>query len=436
MLASVVPDHFFSNGFDTMSRFLFKKGQYLMQADLAPRSVLMLGTFGMRPKATMRSRALALARTMSPRFAFSLVTTPWDNRADAGKRWSEEGIDVVNTKAVRPALFPFAVREMISEFDRRSPDLIHLFKPKGFGDLAARRLKSRVPIVVDMDDWEGNGGWNDIGGYSRMQRALFDWQERTWPRMADAITVASRALEQRAVSLGADPNDVFYIPNGLTSTRVEELAAGCTSREATRTRLGLHERRIVLLYTRFVEFDPRLLVEVISRVRVDVNNATLVIVGASPDGQPERILHAEALAAGVATSIRLLGWVEPQDIPGFLAAGDVAIHPFEDTTVNRSKCSVKLLELMAAGLPVVTNRVGENAQMIEHERSGVLANPGDAAAMAAAVVDLLRNPGHAGILAVGARERVESTYLWDQLAPQVETAYHSATAHRLARSRP
>ncbi len=390
------------------------------------RSVMMLGTFGLRPKATLRSRALAIASTLVEEWSFQLVTTPWDHPSDSGKRWVEDGIPVVNTHFTRPALFPLAVTEMIAETRRMRPSLVHLFKPKGFGDLAARWLAKSTPVVVDMDDWEGDGGWNEIGGYGRLQRRVFDWQERTWPRRARAVTVASRELERRAIELGAPRESVFYVPNGLTRRRFQELEAGPIDAESTRQRLNLSSKRVVLLYTRFVEFEPAIVVRVMSRVRTEVPEAILLIVGASAGGDAEREIQFQSSRSGQGDSIVFAGWAAAHDIPGLLAAGDVAIHPFDDNLVNRSKCSVKLLELMASGRPIVTSPVGENAQMIEHGSSGLLTAAGDADAMASQVVELLRNPDLATSIGATSRERVERHYLWDRLAVRVAKSYEHA----------
>lgn len=190
------------------------------------RRVLMLGTFGLRPKATLRARALALAQTLSAgAWSFNLITTPWDCPEDASKHWCENGIPVRNTRSIHPIAFPRATLETVRQARAIQPDLVHLFKPKGFGDFSARWLRGRLPVVVDMDDWEGDGGWNEIGGYSRLQRRLFDWQERTWPRRAAALTVASHELERRAFDLGASRDRVHYVPNGLTSERFALLAS-------------------------------------------------------------------------------------------------------------------------------------------------------------------------------------------------------------------
>ena len=83
------------------------------------------------------------------------------------------------------------------------PDVIHVFKPKGYSGLAGLVLSAlRRPWVLDTDDWEGRGGWNARNPYPAPQRALFQWQETTLPRLAGAVTVASRTLQTQVWGLG------------------------------------------------------------------------------------------------------------------------------------------------------------------------------------------------------------------------------------------
>ncbi|HEX7102068.1 MAG TPA: glycosyltransferase family 4 protein [Nitrolancea sp.] len=394
------------------------------------RRVLMLGTFGLRPKATLRARALAMARSLpADAWTFNLITTPWDCRDDAGKRWCEYGVSIHNTRTISPTAAPLVTLETMREVRKLRPDIIHLFKPKGFGDISARALRQKLPVVVDMDDWEGDGGWNEIGGYSGIQRRLFDWQERTWPRQAAALTVASRELERRALDLGANRQRVHYVPNGLTRARCSQLAS-----LKRRPRGEVDRPPTILLYTRFVEFEPEFIVRVLVDVRKAIPDAIVRIAGASADGRAEIVLRESARDAGVAGAIDLRGWVGPDDIPELAAVCDLAIHPFDDSLVNRSKCSVKLLELMATGIPIVTTAVGENASFIEDGASGRLTPPGEPSAMANAIVELMRHPAHAELLGRAAHERVNAHYLWEQLAPRVAAAYRQALDERANRS--
>jgi glycosyltransferase involved in cell wall biosynthesis len=397
------------------------------------RRVMMLGTFGLRPKATLRSRAIAIAHALEAQWSFRLMTTPWDHPSDAGRFFIESGVPVLNTKSTRPILFPLAAAEMFRETNRFRPTLLHLFKPKGIGDVAARWLSKTNPVVVDMDDWEGDGGWNEIGEYGPLQRRIFDWQERTWPRAADAITVASRELERRAITLGARPESVRYVPNGLSRERFNALAIPADETTSCRARYCLRDRRVILLYTRFVEFDPLFAVRVLARVRAEIDDAVLFVVGASATGHAERSIRDAMAGSDLKDSIIFAGFVEPNEISALISMGDVAIHPFEDNLVNRSKCSVKLLELMASGRAIVSNPVGQNSEMIVDDATGYLSPTGDAEAMADRVIALLRDNETARAIGTAARARVEGYYLWDHLADRVSDAYERAVS--VARTR-
>ena len=124
------------------------------------------------------------------------------------------------------------------------------------------------------------------------------------------------------------------------------------------------------------------------------------------------------------------GWVEPHAIPALLATADVALVPMDDTLINRARSSAKLLELMAAGLPIVAGRVGQVIEYIEDGRSGLLVVPGDPAALARATLALLSDPALRERLGQGARARVAQHYTWDYLAQTAESAYQLARRRR------
>jgi len=116
------------------------------------------------------------------------------------------------------------------------------------------------------------------------------------------------------------------------------------------------------------------------------------------------------------------GWVEYKDLADYFAASDVAIYPYDDTLINRTKCSAKLIELLAAGLPVVADRVGQNREYIKDGVSGILvANRMDS--YADAVVRLLSDAELRSRLGAAAQRSVRSDYNWGRLAAVAERAY-------------
>jgi glycosyltransferase involved in cell wall biosynthesis len=82
-----------------------------------------------------------------------------------------------------------------------------------------------------------------------------------------------------------------------------------------------------------------------------------------------------------------------------------------------------VLEYMDAGLPVVATRVGGLSDLIEHGRHGLLVEPGDAGALAAAIDTLLRNPQRARELGALGRERRRAEFSIDQTVRTLEGMY-------------
>ena len=380
--------------------------------------VVMLAPFGIRPKGTLLARMLPLAQALTRRgHLVSIIAPPVHNPEDAGTCHLYGAVPVIHTPWPRTP-GPVAVVEQSFALLRSAlaagPDLLHLFKPKGYGGLAALGAPVvRIPLVVDTDDWEGPGGWNDQLDYPGYARRLFAWQERDLPRRAAAVTVASRTLESLVWAMGVDPGRVFYLPNGvdLVSDGLRPMAA----RE---------ESPPLLLYTRFWEFSLSEIGTLLAAIHRARPAARLMVVGRGEHGEEQQLL-ALAERDGFRSLLDYRGWLEPAHIPTTLAEAAIALVPARDTLINRARCSAKLLELMAAGLAIVASDVGEARTFIEHEVSGLLIAPGDPAAFAAAAVQLLDDGALRRRLVRGAQAAV-AHFHWERLATVAETAYVTA----------
>jgi glycosyltransferase involved in cell wall biosynthesis len=300
---------------------------------------------------------------------------------------------------------------------------VHCFKPKGYSGVAAwilwnlRRLGlTRSRLVVDEDDWEGPGGWNDLEPYPPLLRATFAWQERWGLCHNDGITVASRTLQTLAWSLGVPPDRVCYLPNGAHDPQTGDGAA-------VRTRFGLEAGPIILLYTRFFEYDVARAIDVFRAVLAEIPGARLLVVGRGLFQRQDARFDQLVAQAGLADSVVRAGWVPEAELPGFFRAADVAIYPFDDTLVNRAKCAVKLVDLLAAGVAVVADAVGQNGEYIVPNGSGLLVPPGDVGAMASATVRLLRDAARRQALGQAAMQRIHEHFGWPRLASDLEAFY-------------
>lgn len=97
-----------------------------------------------------------------------------------------------------------------------------------------------------------------------------------------------------------------------------------------------------------------------------------------------------------------------------LAASHIGIAPMRDDDWSRGKCALKVLQCMAAGLPVVSSKAGANAEAIRDGEDGYLvSSPGEWAArieMLAGDADLRRRLGEAGRRRAAADYSVEAVF--------------------------
>lgn len=139
------------------------------------------------------------------------------------------------------------------------------------------------------------------------------------------------------------------------------------------------------------------LVRALVRVRQDVPNAELHLVGGGNDGEGER-LRALAHSLGIAHAVTLTGMLP--DVASELENARVVALPSSCEGVPTA-----LLEGMAAGRPVVATAVGHIASIVDHGREGFLVSAGDVQALGDRLTQLLLEPQLAAAMGQAARHR-------------------------------
>ena len=116
-----------------------------------------------------------------------------------------------------------------------------------------------------------------------------------------------------------------------------------------------------------------------------------------------------------------MGWVALADLPATLAAADVGLYLMDDTLLNRAKCPVKLADMLAAGVPVVAEGVGQVTEYVRDGRTGAVCATADVAGLVGASVALLRAGEQEQREA--ARADMRERFGWERLARRMDVAY-------------
>lgn len=270
-----------------------------------------------------------------------------------------------------------AVRPLLRRLQREGrADIldVHFGFPDGYaGHLLARW--SGLPYLITLRGKEERLRHTPAIG-SRMARAL---------SQADRVIAVSAALRQVGVELGAREADAHLIGNGIDLDKFQPIPQA-----EARQRLGIPPDASVLVsvgglverkgFHRVIECLPQLLND-------HPRLVLLVVGGAGPEGDFSPRLHELTRELGLQAQVRFLGALPPQELHVPLSAADL----FVLATRYEGWANV-LLEAMACGLPVVTTRVGGNAEVVCRPELGLLVPFGELQALAAAIDESLRRP--------------------------------------------
>ena len=237
-------------------------------------------------------------------------------------------------------------------------------------------------------------------------------------RRAMCVTACSEDLRTRSVSLGLDDARTTVIPYGVDLERYGR-GQGWQMRE----RLHLPQNAPVIgalgRLVRKKGFEH--LVDAMGLLARSRPQPVCVIAG---DGDLAGELRARAERLGLGGRIVFTGQLDWRDTPDFYAMCDVvAVPSVRDTQGNVDGLPNVLLEALASGRPVVASQVAGIPQVVDHGRNGLLVEPGDAVALAAALRDLLDDSDRRSALGLAARTSMEQSSEWADVARRFGEIY-------------
>jgi glycosyltransferase involved in cell wall biosynthesis len=152
-----------------------------------------------------------------------------------------------------------------------------------------------------------------------------------------------------------------------------------------------------------------------ARVRAARADARLLLVGA----RPEKRAALESVIAGLGLGDAVTIWGYRDDIPDILAAADVTV----DASYTGHGITGALRESLAMETPVVATAAAGNPELVRPEATGLLTPPRDPAALAAAVLRLLADPGWARSLGRAGRRLVTERFSTRAKLDRLEVLY-------------
>lgn len=236
--------------------------------------------------------------------------------------------------------------------------------------------------------------------------------------LSDRIIAVSRAAAAAILdvrpALGAK---VEVIVNGVDPRQVR-----ARPREEVRGRLGIPAAAPLIGCVGILHpaKGQDVLIRAAARVRAEFPDLRVLLIGETfhaADAAYRQGLVRLADELGMGASIVFTGFRD--DVFDLVGALDVFVHP----AVYRDPLPRTLLEAATLARPIVASDTGGVPEIIDDRVSGILVRPGDEAALAAAVIALLREPQEAGRLGAAARKRAAAAFSIQAHVSAVMAAY-------------
>jgi glycosyltransferase involved in cell wall biosynthesis len=335
--------------------------------------------------------------------------------------------DLAVSLGVRPLLVPWmrrnpgwrdllALAALIRIVRRERPEIIHTHAAKGgtlgrIAALIAFPWPARRPVLVHTYHGHSLSGY-----FTPRTTAVYRAIERMLAHISDRLMAVSEEVRDELVAMKVAPAAKFeVVPLGFDlghfaptpSIRVE-------LRERLRAELGIPaDALVVTLVARLVPIKrvDRFL-EVASSLR-NMPEVRFLIVG---DGELRD--HLRQSPDVLALGDRLIWTGFRRDMPAVCFASDVVVQ-----TSDNEGTPVSLIEAQAAGVPVVSTRVGGTSSVVVHGETGWLVDPDDVPGFGHRVAALLQAPDVRLRMGAAGQRRALDRFALERLLERIDASY-------------
>jgi len=237
------------------------------------------------------------------------------------------------------------------------------------------------------------------------QKKIPAWLWKKIHTRPDYVTAISTFLRDRALRLGASPDRVLIIPNGVDFTAADKYKS-----------LKKETHRLVSVARLSWEKGLDYLIEAMPKIKRDFPDVRLRIVGGGP---LEKKLKQKTKELGMETTITFLGNQPHEKTLREVAQAEVFITPSLAEGLG-----IVFIEAQAVGTPAIGTAIGGIPDVIQNEKTGLLIRARDADAIYAAVKKLFENKNLREKVTDQAWKKL-NRFDWKIIARQVSDLYKS-----------
>lgn len=281
----------------------------------------------------------------------------------------------------------------------------------------------RCPVILNLQDILPEAAVHTGLLTNKRMIRIFEGLEKFAYWSATKISVISDGFVDNLVGKGVQENKIVLIPNWVDVNFIQPLP----KEESPFRKAHQLNGKFVVLYSGNIGRTQPLtaLIDAAARLK-HIPEIAVVIVGEEKALQ-DLELYRQKIDA---TNVLLLPFQARKELPQMLAAADIGMVMQKENVISFNMPS-KIQVLLASGRPIIASvpSTGTAAKAVQQSKGGIVVPPEDSEALAAAILDLYKNPDKAEALGKQGREYAIENYAFNTALDRYEKLFGEVSLH-------
>ncbi len=313
-----------------------------------------------------------------------------------------------------------AAAELIARSQEMKPEIIHSASNFVTGMVGAQAAKALgIPSVYEIRGfWHLTQSTKRQSYHSSDHFKLSEQLEIETAKQSDYVFTITNALKEILVEQGVEEQKISVLPNAVELEKFNVLEKN----KKLEKELGFENKIVIGYIGSFVNYEGLdLLLEACSLLHKKIGDVfRVLLVG---DGAMMKSLRDTARFLQIEDIITFTGRITHDEVQDYYSLIDIAPLPRKGHRVCELVSPLKPFEAMSSGKVVITSSVKALAEIIEHEKTGLVFEKDNSMDLADKLESVILNPELRGTLGVNARNWVEKNHSWEKISKRVLDVY-------------
>jgi glycosyltransferase involved in cell wall biosynthesis len=314
-----------------------------------------------------------------------------------------------------------ATAELIVKSQEMKPEIIHSASNFVTGLAGAQAAKALgIPSVYEI-----RGFWHLTQSTKRQSYEssdhfkLSDRLEIETAKQSDYVFTITNALKEILVEQGVEEQKISVLPNAVELEKFNVLKKN----KKIEKELGFENKIVIGYIGSFVNYEGLdLLLEACSLLHKKIGDVFRVLLVGG--GAMMKSLRDMARFLQIEDIITFTGRVNHDEVQDYYSLIDIAPLPRKGYRVCEVVSPLKPFEAMGSGKVVITSSVKALAEIIDHEKTGLIFEKDNSMDLAEKLESVILNPELRETLGANARNWVEENHSWEKISKRVLDIYH------------